>query len=144
MGKRIYDQREDNLRSMHERGERSLMERPNPGRIDSPHGAGLSADNWPEIIIAWGEFPSLLTGQWARHGVRHYTDETRRYIRADDVAALAGALLAADGGNPLDGPYDEAARAAEDAMPRNLYDEEPNFHAVVGAYLRALSGGQHG
>ena len=66
------------------------------------------------------------------------------YIRADDVAALAGALLAADGGNPLDGPYDEAARAAEDAMPRNLYDEEPNFHAVVAAYLRALSGGQHG
>ena len=66
------------------------------------------------------------------------------YIRADDVAGLAGALLAADGGNPLDGPYDEAARAAEDAMPRNLYDEEPNYHAVVAAYLRALSGGQHG
>ena len=40
MGERIYDQREDNLRAMHERGERSLMERSDLGRIVPPHGSG--------------------------------------------------------------------------------------------------------
>ena len=55
------------------------------------------------------------------------------------VSVLAGALLAKENVKLMDAPFDEAARAAEDAMPFNLYDEEPNYHAVVGAYLRALS-----
>ena len=43
--------------------------------------------DWPARIIAWGKFPSLLTGQWARDGVRHYTDETRAYVPEAALAA---------------------------------------------------------
>ena len=69
--------------------------------------------DWPARIIAWGKFPSLLTGQWARDGVRHYTDETRAYV---PEAALAAS--------------EERARRAEEEVER-LRDA---LQAVVEEY----------
>ena len=48
MAERVYDQREDNLRAMHERGERSVMERGDPGDDVLPPRS--RADGWPPVV----------------------------------------------------------------------------------------------
>ena len=77
----------------------------------------MTERDWPDCIIVWGTFPSMLTGQWARRGVRHYTDETMRYV---PEAALSEALERADKA--------AAERDALKARVRELEEELERAH----------------